>query len=966
MFRRRPIFLFALAAPLTVLQLDLSSCLQLRGPTDGGSSINFNVPPVPVISADAVRGVAPLAVQFSSSASTDDGLIVQRIWNFGDGQTSRDISPSHTFTTTGNFTVRLTLVDDQGAQATRSIVIAVTQAPVASIVTDRTAAESAPAIFNFDGSRSFDPDGTIVSYQWDFGDGSRELLPVVVHTYAAPGTFRARLTVTDNNGVTGTADVIIEVGIPRPRIEFRAPPSDVTNLVVSNSSSLWLHTVFSVQPGVPRMLRAGLDGDTDICNAQSVLFDAATGTTLGVISGHADRVRSAVFDPLGFIIVTGSDDRTVRINDAGSGLLLQTFGGNVDAVTSVAVSPDSNLIAYGVEDGTVAVRNRNTGALLNNFLGHTSAVSAVAFSPDGTQVLSGSDDRTARLWSLSSGALVRTFSGHAFGVTSVAFSPVDGTLILTGSVDQTARLWDATNGAVLARFEPRFDAGGGLIGGHSNSVSSVAFSPDGALVLTGSDDATARIWPLTGGNELRTLSGHTDRVSAVAFSPDGARIATGSVDGTARLWTTATGAFERSVKPCNSTISSVAFSPDGTTLLTGVAARNDIQLDTNPPSGNDLNLTVPTALNLASVAAGQYALWVEVNTDRTTPSRTYATASVNVVAPYTSGIDNFTPRIPLVDDAASVLVNSTANRQIFDLGPLRAGDRIFLNLLTLPGYAKRFRDDRFSVLLLDAEQKMLAWYQDGAVLFSADTKLVVGHDSASYFVVIDSGDSVSFSIARGAGLLGDGTIAKRQQRVFLDFDGVANLTVGTVGPVDLPAFNAAALNPNFGDAETAIIKTAIKAQIEAIYGAFDVVVTTSDEGAPPEPPYQTVYFGDVLADLNSRFAYGVADYIDPRNETLTGSALVEVREVADDFTNLTAQQLGVAIGNAAAHLVGNLFGLRNTIGGPTDIMDPDLALQNPAVSLQVSGLDGAEQYGPSAIGIQDALQLLEETVGLAP
>ena len=190
-------------------------------PGGSGNVLGFNLPPTIQMEADLIRGIAPLTVRFNSSNSSDDGLIVRRVWNFGDAQTSLEISPTHTFAGTGEFEVTLTLTDDAGAQSTGTIVIAVTLAPVANIIVDRTAAVSAPAVFNFDASSSIDPDGEIVLFEWNFGDGSGELLPIIPHTFGRPGTFRVELTVTDNTGVTATDEVIIEVGIPRPSISFR-------------------------------------------------------------------------------------------------------------------------------------------------------------------------------------------------------------------------------------------------------------------------------------------------------------------------------------------------------------------------------------------------------------------------------------------------------------------------------------------------------------------------------------------------------------------------------------------------------------------------------------------------------------------------------------------------------------------------------------------------------------------------
>jgi WD40 repeat protein len=121
--------------------------------------------------------------------------------------------------------------------------------------------------------------------------------------------------------------------------------------------------------------------------------------------------------------------------------------------------------------------------------------------------------------------------GHEGTVESVAFSP-DGGRILTGSTDNTARLWDAKTGAELMRVK-----------GPAEAIASVAFSPEGARFITGSGtvlgrpgDNTARLWDAKTGVELAELKGHKARVLSIAFSPDGARVITGSWDNTVRLW----------------------------------------------------------------------------------------------------------------------------------------------------------------------------------------------------------------------------------------------------------------------------------------------------------------------------------------------------------------------------------------------------------------------------------------------
>jgi len=123
-----------------------------------------------------------------------------------------------------------------------------------------------------------------------------------------------------------------------------------------------------------------------------------------------------------------------------------------------------------------------------------------------------------------------TLRGHLDKVTSVAYSP-DGQRIVTGSTDGTAKVWEAATGKELLTLK-----------GHRGGIFSVAYSPDGQRILTGSQDNTAKVWEAATGKELLTLNGHSDGVSSVAFSPDGQRIVTGAGyrDPTVRVWEAAT------------------------------------------------------------------------------------------------------------------------------------------------------------------------------------------------------------------------------------------------------------------------------------------------------------------------------------------------------------------------------------------------------------------------------------------
>jgi len=142
-------------------------------------------------------------------------------------------------------------------------------------------------------------------------------------------------------------------------------------------------------------------------------------------------------------------------------------------------------------------------------------------------------------------------------VFSVAFSP-DGTRIASGSVDTTVRLWDTRTGQPIG--QPLH---------HDDTVTSVAFSPDGTRLASGSWDKTVRLWDTRTGQPIGQPLHHDDTVTSVAFSADGTRLASGSWDKTIRLWDTRTGQPIGEPLRGDGAVLSVAFSPDGTRLASG-------------------------------------------------------------------------------------------------------------------------------------------------------------------------------------------------------------------------------------------------------------------------------------------------------------------------------------------------------------------------------------------------------------
>jgi PKD repeat protein len=190
-----------------------------------------NTPPVAVFTATPESGPAPLVVSLNAADSTDpDGSIQTYAWSFGDGVSGTGVSGAHIYEDPGTYSLVLTVTDDAGATGVASKTITVTAPenapPVADIVATPTSGP-APLSVDFDGTGSSDPDGTIVSYAWDFIGGATGSSSTETRIFITPGTYVILLEVTDNDGATDTATVTINVTAPgnqAPVASFTADP----------------------------------------------------------------------------------------------------------------------------------------------------------------------------------------------------------------------------------------------------------------------------------------------------------------------------------------------------------------------------------------------------------------------------------------------------------------------------------------------------------------------------------------------------------------------------------------------------------------------------------------------------------------------------------------------------------------------------------------------------------------------
>ncbi|MCB8924171.1 MAG: PKD domain-containing protein [Ardenticatenaceae bacterium] len=200
-----------------------------------------NQPPTAVLGVFDTTGPAPFTPSFSSSGSSDvDGFIVSYLWDFGDGTTSTLPNPGFgkTYTVPGTYLVTLTVTDDDGLTGSDSVTITVTgggggnQPPVAVISATPTSGPSPlTVLFNSDGSS--DPDGSIVSYLWEVSDGRSTTRQNPRLRFNSDGVYTVTLTVTDDQGATGTATVTITVG----DAPVNQPPTAVASADVTSGDA---------------------------------------------------------------------------------------------------------------------------------------------------------------------------------------------------------------------------------------------------------------------------------------------------------------------------------------------------------------------------------------------------------------------------------------------------------------------------------------------------------------------------------------------------------------------------------------------------------------------------------------------------------------------------------------------------------------------------------------------------------
>ena len=320
-----------------------------------------------------------------------------------------------------------------------------------------------------------------------------------------------------------------------PELEVVSPPSETRSSTSSDSTVIGTHssavlslaTASAASAGTSAenflLASGGADNTVKVWRGQ---WNKESVTRQLPDFGHANAIA---FSPDGTRLFAGSGAGYLQVWDAATGDRTATISGESGRITSLSIAPSGKQLAFGSSQGALKIWNIETdpvGQAIEVLVGTGAQVNAIAYSPTNPDlIISGDQSGTLTIWNLAQSRIDPTLvlnnsTGH---ITSLAISP-DGQLLASGSHDDIIRLWNIQTGELMQKLS-----------GHQSTIADVAFSADGQSLASGSHDGSIKVWDLSESAERCTLTGHTGFVYAVDFEGN-TRLVSSGYDGTVRAW----------------------------------------------------------------------------------------------------------------------------------------------------------------------------------------------------------------------------------------------------------------------------------------------------------------------------------------------------------------------------------------------------------------------------------------------
>lgn len=362
----------------------------------------------------------------------------------------------------------------------------------------------------------------------------------------------------------------------------------------------------SFSPDSSRVVTASSDATVRI-------WDASSGRLVKVLRGHEAPVQNAAFSSDGARIVSASDapeDNYVRVWDASISRAISVISVPVEtegSLVGLSISPDARRIAAVQRSRSKtsallldSATGRRVGAIENRW----SEINRAEFSADSSRVFTTSDDKSVHVWNSESGEQIASMRVAVpeteYGTLVAAFGPDGAHIAVAENFGDSVQIWNVARGCLSRVLELQ-----------NRGLSTLAFSPDGQVLVAGSHDGTARVWDVSRGQEIARLEGSMQSVTTIAFSLDGARIAIGSDysrdnetrewtdGGRIRLYDARNGAELLVLHGHKYDVDSAQFNRDGTQLLT---ASSDSIRAWDVGSGGELWVLHASSENLLGAA----------------------------------------------------------------------------------------------------------------------------------------------------------------------------------------------------------------------------------------------------------------------------------------------------------------------------------------------------------------------------